>query len=73
MSECWTLHLGCAGILRLPFWTANDMVTLPYIYSATSVDVEESLYRKAQALGISVVTISQVQRTNNINISCILV
>jgi len=28
--------------------------------SATSVDVEESLYKKAQALGISVVTISQV-------------
>lgn len=30
------------------------------IRSATSVDVEEGLYKKAQALGISVVTISQV-------------
>jgi hypothetical protein len=28
--------------------------------SATSVDVEESLYKRAQALGIAVVTISQV-------------
>ncbi|CAK9273996.1 unnamed protein product [Sphagnum jensenii] len=27
--------------------------------SATSVDVEESLYKRAQALGIAVVTISQ--------------
>lgn len=31
-----------------------------FIRSATSVDVEESLYKRAQALGISVVTISQV-------------
>jgi hypothetical protein len=30
------------------------------LYSATSVDVEESLYKRAQALGIAVVTISQV-------------
>jgi ABC-type uncharacterized transport system fused permease/ATPase subunit len=28
--------------------------------NATSVDVEESLYKRAQALGIAVVTISQV-------------
>lgn len=44
----------------LVIWYALLHIFFSSLCSATSVDVEEGLYKKAQALGISVVTISQV-------------
>lgn len=61
VSKAYNCHLFLSLLDLKPLLHTSYTQNLPFHYSATSVDVEEHLYKLANNSGITVITSSQVE------------